>query len=94
MRESIWKTRYVTYLGNTWDYRNMVFDHVIEQLVDAGVTDLRYQKRPRMRLWVFKPRPRQVIFLQQGNFKEVQGRDRDSMISVNQIEKFLKQGEV
>ena len=89
MREASISTRFVTIPGNYSAFKNS-FEALIEQLMDAGITNVYCQSHPKYRLWIKVPR-RQVIFVSQSNIRDV-NRCHGAFISISQIEKFLKTG--
>ena len=91
MRVSSIDTRVVTYIGNAASFRR-AFDSLIEQLVNAGLDDLRYfTGYGNFRLWITKPKERQIIFIPQSEWDKVRG-ITSPIISISQVEKFLKNG--
>lgn len=90
MREPLMKTRFVTYQGEAYKFFK-VFDRLVEQLVDEGVTDIRHQSFPRFRLWIGNPATKQVIFLQKDKaFPFLAGRG-EKVISIDRVGKFFKE---
>lgn len=91
MRESSIDTRIVTYVEPRASFRK-VFDTLIEQLVNSGLYDIRYfAGYGNFRLWITKPRERQIIFISQSEWDKVRG-ITSPIISISQVEKFLKNG--
>lgn len=90
MREPLMKTRFVVYQGEAYKFFK-VFDSLVEQLIDEGITDVRYQSFPRFRLWIGNPVIKQIIFLQKDKaFPFFVGSD-EKMISIDRISKFFKE---
>lgn len=89
MRKPTAETRFVTIPGSYVKFFYS-FELLVDQLISSGITLLFWQTSPKYRLWVNDPN-RQVIFIDQNIQRDVRRCD-GQLISIDQIENFLKTG--